>query len=119
MSEAFFVYEIAITIYTVKKVNKLSKEDTLLFPGGFYPGHYAAQQLYMQGAIPGYQPIGFQPVTNNFDPMTGRPIVQQRPQTTYNFDPNTGRPLTQQRPQTTYNFDPNTGRPLISPNNHF
>ena len=139
---SFLVYEIIITVYTIKKVNKLSKEDTLLFPGGFYPGHYAASQLYMQGAIPGYQPAGFQTgsypqgsyqqgsfqpggyqattfqstgyqtpyfqsSTNNFDPMTGRPIMQQRP--FQRFDTNTGRPIYQQPAQ---RFDPNTGMPI-------
>ena len=111
---AFLIYEIFIVTYTIKKVKKLSNEDALLFPGGYYPGHYAAQQLYMQGAIPGYQHAGYTPMqagTYNFDPNTGRPIGQQR--TTYNFDPNTGRPIGQQR--TTYNFDPNTGRPIGQP----
>ncbi len=143
---SFLIYEIIITVYTIKKVNKLSKEDTLLFPGGFYPGHYAASQLYMQGSIPGYQPASFQPGVyqqggyqqgsfqpggyqatsfqsagyqtpyfqsgaNNFDPMTGQPIVQQQP--VQRFDPNTGRPIYQQSP--TQRFDPNTGKPIYQP----
>lgn len=148
---SFLIYEIIITVYTIKKVNKLSKEDTLLFPGGFYPGHYVASQLYMQGAIPGYQPAGFQPRvyqqggyqqgsfqqggfqpggyqatsfqsagyqtpyfqsgTNNFDPMTGRPIMQQQP--AQRFDPNTGKPIYQQ--SNAQRFDPNTGRPIYQP----
>ena len=73
----FYIYEIIITIYAIKKVKKLSAEDTALFPGG-YPGANIVQRMYSQGIL-------------RYDPMTGRPYYVDPK--TMNFDPITGEPL--------------------------
>ncbi len=133
----FFIFEVVITIVAFNKVNKLSREDTSIFPDGFYPGANRAQQLYYQGLVNGYQPVqgfipiaqsqpvqGFNPVAQpqpvqgyqstqprfamNFDPMTGEPIA--KPQYAMNFDPMTGEPIA--KPKPAMNFDPVTGEPL-------
>ena len=73
----FFIYEIVITVYAIKKVKKLSAEDTALFPGG-YPGANSVLRMYSQGII-------------KYNPMTGRPYFVDPK--TMNFDPITGEPL--------------------------
>ena len=73
----FFIYEIVITIYAIRKVKKLAAQDTALFPGG-YPGAFSVGQMYSQGII-------------RYDPMTGRPYMVNP--STMNFDPITGESL--------------------------
>ncbi|WP_034476066.1 PrsW family intramembrane metalloprotease, partial [Butyrivibrio proteoclasticus] len=68
----FFVFEICITIYAIRKVKKLSASDTALFPTGYYPGATIAAQMYNQRAM-GFEPMPVQPAMN-FDPMTGQPL---------------------------------------------
>ena len=74
----FFIIKI------IKKVKKLSAEDTALFPGG-YPGANSVYRMYSQGII-------------KYDPMTGRPYFVDPK--TMNFDPITGEPLHGQSLQT-------------------
>lgn len=114
----FFVFEICITIYAIRKVKKLSASDTALFPTGYYPGATIAAQMYNQRAM-GFEPMPVQPAMN-FDPMTGQPLqpVMQPDQPAMNFDPMTGQPLhpiaqpVQPVVQPAMNFDPMTGEPL-------
>ncbi len=118
----FFVFEICITIYAIRKVKKLSASDTALFPTGYYPGATIAAQMYNQRAM-GFEPMPVQPAMN-FDPMTGQPLqpvmqpVQPVVQPAMNFDPMTGQPLhpieqpVQPVMQPAMNFDPMTGKPL-------
>ncbi|ADL33794.1 hypothetical protein bpr_I1052 [Butyrivibrio proteoclasticus B316] len=110
----FFVFEICITIYAIRKVKKLSASDTALFPTGYYPGATIAAQMYNQRAM-GFEPMPVQPAMN-FDPMTGQPLqpIAQPVQPAMNFDPMTGQPLqpVMQPVQPAMNFDPMTGKPL-------
>ncbi len=117
----FFVFEIGITIYAIRKVKKLSASDTALFPTGYYPGATIAAQMYNQRAM-GFEPMPVQPAMN-FDPMTGQPLQPvmqpvQPLQPAMNFDPMTGKPLhpieqpVQPVMQPAMNFDPMTGKPL-------
>ena len=118
----FFVFEICITIYAIRKVKKLSASDTALFPTGYYPGATIAAQMYNQRAM-GFEPMPVQPAMN-FDPMTGKPLQPVQPvvQPAMNFDPMTGKPLhpaaqsavqpVMQPIQPAMNFDPMTGKPL-------
>lgn len=71
----FLIYEIVITIVAIKKVRKLSKEDTAFFEGG-YPGATYVQNMYSTGVIK-YDPATgksyyVDPSKMNFDPMTGQ-----------------------------------------------
>ncbi len=73
----FFVYEAVITIVAIRKVKKLSKEDTAFFQGG-YPGATYVQNMYSTGVI-------------KYDPATGKPYYVDP--TRMNFDPMTGQRL--------------------------
>lgn len=77
MLVVFFVFEIFITIYAIRMIKKLSKEDTALY-GGTYPGANKVMQMLSKGVIR-YDPMTGQayyvdPATMNFDPVTGQPL---------------------------------------------
>jgi RsiW-degrading membrane proteinase PrsW (M82 family) len=93
----FFVFEIFITIYAVKKVKKLSASDTAIFPDGRYPGATTVSQLVGQGVIELDQTSGqvvyHVPPKMNYDPVTGEPLDMAQTQQNYNYDPMTGEKL--------------------------
>lgn len=77
MIAVFIIFEIFVTIYAIRMIKKLSKEDTALF-GGVYPGANKVMQMVSQGVVR-YDPITgkayyVDPATMNFDPVTGQPL---------------------------------------------
>lgn len=77
MLVVFLVFEIFITIYAIRMIKKLSREDTALF-GGVYPGANEVTQMLSKGVIR-YDPMTgkayyVDPATMNFDPVTGQPL---------------------------------------------
>ncbi|MBQ3640470.1 MAG: PrsW family intramembrane metalloprotease [Butyrivibrio sp.] len=95
---AFFVFEIVITIYAIRKVKQLSNEDTAIFAGE-YPGAGPVREMFANGMM-------------HFDPATGRPVMYSA-KPAMNYDPMTGKPLNMPNsPQYGMNFDPMTGKPL-------
>lgn len=98
----FFLFEIVITIYAVRKVNKLSRTDTALFVN-------EQQFTPIPGFTPG-QPVVPNRPAMNYDPITGQrltPVAPERP--AMNYDPITGQRLTPVQP---VKYDPVTGQPV-------
>ncbi|MBQ6588333.1 MAG: PrsW family intramembrane metalloprotease [Butyrivibrio sp.] len=121
----FFLFEVVITIYAIRKVNTLSKTDTALFaqaqPIAPMPGFTPVQSV-----VPGQTVAPAKPAMN-FDPMTGQRLTPVEPQKfAMNFDPMTGQRLTPVEPAPQapvqefvpvqpVQYDPVTGQPVINP----